>query len=394
MERLLMLDTRINNNFTVEEGLAEVNFGAVVECGNQLEIQAGGWLAVNSGTLEMHNLASVNALENSRLAFYGYPGALARVRSKNTGDTYTLTAHGPSMFEASYTIFEHLPVQGVYIDAGATINPAYAFANCEFRNGSPGGTLLTIENNQDLVIGNAIFPPNTWSGGSNVRKTMNQGSITFNYATGDFSGENFDDDPHNRIHWGPLKQLNLQVLLEGLYAGSGTMNQAYNENGPQFGDGIADEITVEFHSGLDYYETEYVAGHVMLGTNGLAGTSFPASLSQSYYITIRHRNGLETTTAAPVSFAPETINYSFNAPTKAYGGNLLMMADGYYAIYSGDVNQDGFIDTADITPVDNDTANYTVGYIDSDVNGDGITDTADMTIVDNNAAAYVGAATP
>ncbi len=259
MERLLMLDTRINNNFTVEEGLAEVNFGALVECGNQLEIQAGGWLAVNSGTLEMHNLASVNALENSRLAFYGYPGALARVRSKNTGDSYTLTAHSGSMFEASYTIFEHLPVQGVYIDAGATINPAYAFANCEFRNGSPGGTLLTIENNQDLVIDNAIFPPNTWNGGSNVRKTMNQGSITLNYATGDFSGENFDDDPHNRIHWGPLKQLNLQVLLEGLYAGSGTMNQAYNESGPQFGAGIADEITVEFHSGLDYYETEYVA---------------------------------------------------------------------------------------------------------------------------------------
>jgi hypothetical protein len=70
------------------------------------------------------------------------------------------------------------------------------------------------------------------------------------------------------------------------------------------------------------------------------------------------------------------------------------MADGHYVIYSGDVNQDGFIDTADMTPVDNDATNYEAGYRTTDVNGDGVIDTADMTIVDNNAAQYIGAATP
>jgi hypothetical protein len=89
-----------------------------------------------------------------------------------------------------------------------------------------------------------------------------------------------------------------------------------------------------------------------------------------------------------------TISYSFDTPAKAYGGNLLLMITGEYVIYGGDVNQDGSVDTADMTPVDNDAAGFAYGYLASDVNGDGIVDTADMTIIDNNAAGFVGSVTP
>ncbi|MBK6966730.1 MAG: hypothetical protein IPH20_23240 [Bacteroidales bacterium] len=54
---------------------------------------------------------------------------------------------------------------------------------------------------------------------------------------------------------------------------------------------------------------------------------------------MRHRNSIETTTAAPVSFAGATVNYGFGGPAQAYGGNLLLMAGGFYAIYGGDVNR-------------------------------------------------------
>jgi hypothetical protein len=63
-------------------------------------------------------------------------------------------------------------------------------------------------------------------------------------------------------------------------------------------------------------------------------------------------------------------------------------------IYGGDVSQDGFIDTADMTPVDNDSFNYLSGYLNSDTNGDGVVDTGDMTMVDNNASNYIGTQTP
>ena len=61
---------------------------------------------------------------------------------------------------------------------------------------------------------------------------------------------------------------------------------------------------------------------------------------------------------------------------------------------SADVDQDGSVDTADITPLDNDAANYEAGYLTTDVNGDGAIDTADMTIVDNNSSGFVSAETP
>ena len=131
-----------------------------------------------------------------------------------------------------------------------------------------------------------------------------------------------------------------------------------------------------------------------LGTDGQASAVVPAIHGGSYYVTVKHRNSIETTTAAPVSFSPATISYSFDAPLKAYGGNLRHMSDGQYAIYGGDVNQDGSVDTGDMTPVDNDVASFATGYLPSDVNGDGTVDTADMTIVDNNTALFVNSATP
>jgi hypothetical protein len=190
------------------------------------------------------------------------------------------------------------------------------------------------------------------------------------------------------------RTLNVNVLLEGLYAGGGTMNQANNESGPQFAPGIADKIDVELHNALNYSFTEYVANDINLSTSGFATILFPPAANGNYYLTIKHRNSIETTSANPVSFALPVVDYSFDLPAKAYGGNLLLMIDGYYAIFGGDVNQDGSVDSGDTTPTDNDQYFYVAGYILTDINGDGIVDTADGTIIDNNQFIYVGAALP
>jgi hypothetical protein len=190
------------------------------------------------------------------------------------------------------------------------------------------------------------------------------------------------------------KTLNLSVFLEGLYNGSNRMREANGEAGPQFGEGIADEITVELHNAVDYGTIEHTFNNVQLDVYGNATITAPTELTGSYYLTIKHRNSIETVSALPVSFAGSTINYAFDAPAKAFGGNLLQMMDGTYVIYGGDVNQDGSIDTGDMVPVDNDSSNYATGYLVSDVNGDGGTDTGDMIVIDNNSSNYVGAVTP
>ena len=65
-----------------------------------------------------------------------------------------------------------------------------------------------------------------------------------------------------------------------------------------------------------------------------------------------------------------------------------------YAIWGGDVNQDGIVDTGDMNPVENASTAVVTGYVVEDVNGDGIVDTGDMNIVENNSMAVIQVITP
>lgn len=187
-----------------------------------------------------------------------------------------------------------------------------------------------------------------------------------------------------------VKRLTLSsVLLESLYSDSGTMRQAWNNTGPQWPAGVADHITVELHDATNYSTLIWALPDVPLSTSGTAEINIPATYSGSYYITVRHRNSIETTTSQPVSFTASNIGQSFGSPSAVYGGNLKLSRDGLYMIYGADVNQDGIVDTGDMNWVDNGSTAILRGYNAADSNGDGIVDTSDMNLVDNNSTAIV-----
>ncbi len=187
--------------------------------------------------------------------------------------------------------------------------------------------------------------------------------------------------------------LNITIFLESLFNGI-TMNKAQNETGNQFPGTVADRITVELHHATPPYSIASGPFTIDVNTNGTAAISLPASLADSYYIVIKHRNSIETWNGSPVSFGVGSVNYNFtSAAAQAFGSNLKQISD-KYVIYGGDVNQDGVIDTGDMTPVDNDSFGFVSGYFNTDVNGDGIIDTGDMTILDNNAAIFIGKIVP
>jgi len=219
--------------------------------------------------------------------------------------------------------------------------------------------------------------------------------IAFRYE-GTFAHSWLIDDVSVSLQTPPTKTLNLtDVIIEGLYSGSGLMHEALDENGlPEFGAGIADEITVELHSATSYSTIEFSLT-VQLSISGTATVDdIPSGLNGSYYITVKHRNSIETTSASPISFSGDVITQSFGLPANIYGGNLQYFVDGVYAIYSGDIFKDGIVDTGDMSEIDNNAAIFATGYLITDVDGSGLTDTADMTIVDNNSALFVGAILP
>ena len=191
------------------------------------------------------------------------------------------------------------------------------------------------------------------------------------------------------------KTVNLNsIMLEGLYNGGGTMRQAQDALGNHWPAGIADHITVELHDAITYATIVYTVTDVPLSTAGTATFIVPGTYSGSYYITIKHRNSLTTTTSSAVSFATGIVNQSYHLPANVFGGNLVQMIDLSYAFYGGDVNQDGIIDGGDFAPVDNLVSIFSSGYLPEDVNGDGLIDGSDFAIIDNNSSSFIGTITP
>jgi len=190
------------------------------------------------------------------------------------------------------------------------------------------------------------------------------------------------------------KTLNLTLFLEGLYSGAGSMRKAQGDAGDQYPGTVADKITVELHDAASYSTVLYSFPDVDLNTNGSVSLSIPAGISGSCYIGIRHRNSVETASAQPVSFAGNSISYSFSADASQAFGDNLKAAPGAYLIFGGDVNQDNLLDSGDMIGIDNDASAFVTGYISNDVNGDGLIDSGDMIVVDNNVSAFVGAILP
>jgi len=196
------------------------------------------------------------------------------------------------------------------------------------------------------------------------------------------------------------KQLSIKAYLEGVWNGA-NMNQCKDASGTPVFPSAVDTVTVELHSSSSYSTIVYSIHDVLIGQDGnfysdsLSYIKMPSSYSGSYYITVKTRNHLATTSASAVSFAGNSISYDFTtAANKAYGSNMKLIATGIYGFYAGDVNQDGAINSVDGTTVNDSVNNFTTGYLPEDLNGDGSVDVSDSSIVENNDNSSISVSHP
>ncbi|MEO8211044.1 MAG: LamG-like jellyroll fold domain-containing protein, partial [bacterium] len=181
------------------------------------------------------------------------------------------------------------------------------------------------------------------------------------------------------------KDLNLTSIIQGFY------NPATDLM-------IPDTMRVYIHNQSSPFAI-VDSSRTLLSSAGLGLFSFSSTNlnnNQSYYIQLKHRNSIETW-SNPFNFVNDEALYLFiNSANTAFGNNQIQVDNSpmRFAIYSGDVNQDGVIDLTDNQLIDNDANNFASGYVVTDINGDNVVDIADAAIADNNAFNFVGKIIP
>mgnify|MGYP000976108457 FL=1 len=187
---------------------------------------------------------------------------------------------------------------------------------------------------------------------------------------------------------------NLTMLIEGFYNGAGGLTPALQNSGVGLSGTECDTIYVELRDQLTPANV-LASGTAVLNTSGQASFTFPGSvIGENGYIAVFHRNAVQTWSDL-MTFSSVT-NYNFTtAATQAYGSNMIAVAPGVYAFYSGDLSpQDEFIDILDQGVIDNDIFNFASGYVVSDLDGSGFVDIVDQSIVDNNIFNFIGSIHP
>lgn len=176
--------------------------------------------------------------------------------------------------------------------------------------------------------------------------------------------------------------LNLRAYIQGFYRGSNLMNAVVD---PSTRPLDCDTITLKLATTTAPYTIQYTATAV-LSTGGDAVFRFPATATgASYYLVLQHRNSLEVWSAATVALNVTT-TYSFTTgAATAYGSNLANLGDGNFALWSGDLDQNGQINLTDLTAEESGVQGFSVGYVLFDLTGDRMTDASDYSLLENNA---------
>jgi len=228
-------------------------------------------------------------------------------------------------------------------------------------------------NGTESALSGASYIASAWSNLGAVNSTAHTFTASAQSAGGIFSAKAFVTSG----------DVTVKVIPQGFY-NSGVLNQA-------------DTVKILLADVASPYAVVDSAYAILDSVSFTATGTFSAAASGSYYVIVKHRSSVETWSAAGVSFVQgSTATYDFTtAASQAYGNNEVEVTSGVFAIYSGDCNQDGYVDPLDLSLVDQDSYNYVAGTaLATDVNGDRYVDPLDLSIVDQNSYNYVGIQRP
>lgn len=180
---------------------------------------------------------------------------------------------------------------------------------------------------------------------------------------------------------------NIKVIMEGFY------DQSTNAMR------MDDTVRAYLRNAKSPYNITDSSKAVIDSVSFTGNFKFNVAPAGTYYITVKHRNSIETWSKVggevydPMKLG--SFDFTFDQ-SQAYQNNMssLNSSPTKFAIFSGDPNQDGVIDVQDVGIVDNGASSFLTGYALADLNGDNVVDIQDLLIAENNSFNFVTKATP
>ncbi|MBL8007393.1 MAG: hypothetical protein JNJ56_07665 [Ignavibacteria bacterium] len=179
----------------------------------------------------------------------------------------------------------------------------------------------------------------------------------------------------------------LKLIIQGFYNnGTGKMNRK-------------DTVRAYLRNNSAPYAIVDSAKAVVDSSTFTGSFLFPNAGSGTYFIQLKHRNAIETwsKTGGQAYTLGSAMSYDFTtAAAQAYGSNMIQVSSSplRFAVYNGDSNQDGIVDAADLSGIENDVANSVSGYVSTDLSGDDYVDAEDQSIAENNISNSVESVKP
>ncbi len=295
-------------------------------------------------------------------------------------DSYTLPWGGSVNVSGPY---QHTYSNAVGCDSIVTANVTIDISTTYYADGDGDGY------GAGAPIQACIQPANTSLFDTDCNDTL----AAVHPGMSEICSNGIDDNCNNQVDEGcsATVALDVKCFMQGYMDefNPGFMKSVLLNQGVGSDPNEVDTILVILHDDMTFADIDTFRG--VLHTDGMIHCIFNNAVgTNSYFISIKSKNTLETWSAAPVPMTQGSFDFSTDI-SQAYpdvnnpNPQMILVAS-VWSIYSGDVNQDGQVAGDDINQVEADVTGQAFGYNVSDITGEGPTDGADFNLLEVNVS--------